>query len=70
MTRSWRCADCDGYGMYPTRDGMCVCDCEAGRSRQEYLGMTEPQRLKAFRERRRKRKKSAEPSNAQEEIPF
>ena len=56
--------------MYPTSNGMRVCDCEAGRSRREYLAMSNEERLQAIKgTRRRKTKKHAE-VNKQEEIPF
>lgn len=66
MTRSWQCAECQGDGMYPTATGMRVCDCEAGKSRREYLGMSAEERR---REARRKREKAAE-AETQQEIPF
>lgn len=70
MTRSWRCGDCGGSGMYQTATGMRVCDCDAGRRRREYLGMTDEERRQADREtRRRKRGKPAE-TETQEEVPF
>lgn len=65
--RSWRCSDCGGEGMYQTSAGMRICDCEAGMSRREYLGMREEERRRGLRgARRRKRKKDA----PLEEAPF
>lgn len=70
MTRSWRCGDCGGSGIYLTSSGMRVCDCEAGKKRREYLAMTDEERRRAGKEsRRRKRGKPAE-TEKQEEIPF
>ena len=70
VRRSWRCAECDGTGMYQTATGMRVCDCEAGNKRREYLAMTDEERRRANREtRRRKRGKPAQ-LKEQEEIPF
>ena len=68
VRRSWRCAECDGTGMYQTATGMRVCDCEAGKKRREYLAMTDEERRRASRDTRRR--KRGKPAETQEEIPF
>jgi len=62
---SRKCADCGGDGMYLSKGGMTVCSCDAGRSRREYLEMSEAERREAFRDRTRSRKKKSD-----EVIPF
>jgi hypothetical protein len=52
--------------MYPTALGMRVCDCEAGKSRREYLGMSDEERRRRIRKQGAKKRTEKE----REEVPF